>query len=134
MKATQKTTMPFYQSLGKLFYAIAASDKIVRTAEYDALKKIVQSEWSKMDDLTDEFGADAAFQIEIVFDWLDYEELTAEEAFSQFKTFIKENNRLFTDAAKLLIWKTSNIIADSFSGKNKSEVIMLTQLKIILAK
>ncbi|WP_299441356.1 hypothetical protein [uncultured Aquimarina sp.] len=131
MNATEKIGITFYQSLGKLFYAIAASDKIVRKTEYTSLRNLVKSEWLAVDDLEDEFGADAAFQIEIVFDWLDYSELNAEASFNDFASFFNENKSLFTNKIKQLIWKTANSIADAFSGKNKSELMMLGRLQLI---
>ncbi|WP_109097287.1 hypothetical protein [Aquimarina sp. AU58] len=134
MNTAQNTGIIFYQNLGKLFYAIAASDKIVRKSEYDSLRKIVKTEWLKVDDIEDEFGVDASFQIEIVFDWLDYEELSAEECFIQFETFFKEHQSRFTDKLKQLIWITANAIAGAFSGKNKSELMMLGRLKLIFEK
>ncbi|MBQ4819663.1 hypothetical protein [Aquimarina sp. MMG016] len=135
MNATQNIAVTFYQNLGKLFYAMAAADKVVRKSEYDSLRKIVKSEWLDVDDIEDEFGADAAFQIEIVFDWLDYkEELNAEECFKQFEDFFNENKSRFTDKMKQLVWDTCNTIAGAFSGKNKSELMMLGRLKLLLEK
>ncbi|PKV48309.1 hypothetical protein ATE84_0307 [Aquimarina sp. MAR_2010_214] len=134
MNTAQNIGITFYQNLGKLFYAIAASDKVVRKSEYDSLRKIVKTEWLKVDDIEDEFGVDASFQIEIVFDWLDYEELSAEECFTQFETFFKEHKSHFTDKLKQLIWTTANAIAGAFSGKNKSELMMLGRLKLIFEK
>ncbi len=132
MGAIQKEEVSFYQSLGKLFYAIAASDKIVRVAEYEALRKIVTAKWKPLDDYEDEFHTDAALQIEIVFDWLDYKSLKANVCFDEFSSFKKENENLFSSKRKKLIWETSNAIANSFAGKNKSEIIMLAKLKMIL--
>ncbi|WP_299255417.1 hypothetical protein [uncultured Aquimarina sp.] len=131
MNATQNIGISFYQNLGKLFYAIAASDKIVRESEYATLKNLVKSAWLAVDDLEDEFGADAAFQIEIIFDWLDYSALVAEDSFNEFKDFYQENKSLFTDKVRKLVWDTSNSIANAFSGKNKSELMMLGRLKLI---
>ena len=123
----------FYQSLGKLFYAIAASDKIVREAEVETLIELVKSEWVPMDDFEDEYQVDTAYQIETVFDWLDCEGgLSVDSCFDEFKLFKKENESLFIEKRKQLIWKTCNAIANSFSGKNKSEIIILARLKMIL--
>lgn len=121
-----------YQNLGKLFYAVAASDKVVREEEKKTLKNIVKEDWLKVDDFKDEYGSDAAYYIEIIFDWLDENQPPAFNAFDDFKNFKKENEELFTPAIKKLIWKTADQIASSFSGKNKSELIMLSQLKAIL--
>ena len=132
MGAIQKEEVSFYQSLGKLFYAIAASDKIVRVAEYDALRELVTSKWKPLDDYEDEFHTDAALQIEIVFDWLDYKSLNANDCFKEFADFYKENKDLFSTKRKKLIWETANAISKSFAGLNKSEVIMLAKLKMVL--
>ncbi len=131
MNTTQNIGVTFYQNLGKLFYAIAASDKIVRKSEYESLRKIVKSEWLDVDEVKDEFGVDAAFQIEIVFDWMDYETPNAESCFQEFGSFYNEHKSRFSDRIKQLIWKTANAIARAFSGKNKSELMMLGRLKLL---
>ena len=123
----------FYQNLGKLFYAIAAVDKNVREEEFDKLKEIVKLEWLAVDEIEDNFHTDAAYQIEIVFDWLYKEEkLDAKTWYNDFIAYKDEQPHLFPKAIKKLILKTANAIADSFSGKNKSELIMLSTLEMNL--
>lgn len=135
MSTSKNMGIEFYQHLGKLFYAIAAADKVVRKSEYDSLRKIVKSEWIKTGTTEDDFGVNATYQIEIVFDWLDYEEeLNADECFEQFEMYYKENTSVFTDSLKDLIWDTANTIAGAFSGKNKSELMMLGRLKLVFEK
>ncbi|WP_245962955.1 hypothetical protein [Ulvibacter antarcticus] len=129
----EKLHVLFYQKLGELFYAIAASDKIVRKAEYKALQQMVLLEWKNMDDYKDSFQEDAAYQIEIVFDWFEYDNLDANECFKSFTEFYKQNTSLFSKERKKLIWKTANVIANSFSGMNKSELIMLGRLKLLFS-
>ncbi|RLD30075.1 MAG: hypothetical protein DRI70_01650 [Bacteroidetes bacterium] len=132
MNITDENHVIFYQKMGELFYAIAASDKVVRKTEYDALRKLVRSEWSSLNHYEDEFGVDAAYQMEITFDWFDYKGMDANDCFNNFKYYIKEKPQLFTTKMKQLIWKTSNAIARAFAGKNKSELIMLAKLKMLL--
>ncbi len=131
MTTTQNIGMTFYQNLGKLFYAIAASDKVVRASEYESLRKIVKKEWLKLDEIEDQFGVDAAYQIEIVFDWLDYQELDGAASYDQFETYYKGHTSQFNKKIKALVWNTCNAIAGAFSGKNKSELMMLGKLKIL---
>lgn len=132
MGAVEKPQLLFYQKMGELFYAIAAADKVVRKEEYKALKNIVAEEWKNLDDYEDPFHTDAAHQIEVVFDWFDYEQLDANDCFDSFADYKKEHPKLFTKDRNELIWKTANAIASSFSPKNKSEVILLTKLKNLL--
>jgi hypothetical protein len=132
---SERYSIAFYQALGKLFYAIASADKHVHLKEYNKLKDIVKNEWLPVDDYEDDFNTDAAYQIEIVFDWLNkHEELHPYQWFNEFLDFKKEHEKLFTDHIKHLILKTANAIAYSFSGKNKSELIMLTKLNLELKK
>lgn len=127
-----KPQLLFYQKMGELFYAIAAADKVVRKEEYDILKKMVLKKWKNIDNDKDSLHGDAAHQIEIVFDWFDYEQLDANDCFDSFADYKKENSKLFTEERKKLIWKTADAIASSFSGKNKSELVMLAKLKLLL--
>ncbi|MDC8003771.1 hypothetical protein POV27_06895 [Aureisphaera galaxeae] len=128
---TEELQLSFYQEIGQLFYAVAAADKVVRKSEYDALRKIVKDEWMSLDYYKDSFGADAAFQIEVVFDWFDYEQMNANECFKSFREFYKDYKELFTPERKQLIIKTAHAIAGAFAGKNKSELILLTKLTLL---
>jgi hypothetical protein len=134
MENINKPQLLFYQKMGELFYAIAAADNVVRKTEYDALKNIVTEKWKDLDDYEDPFHTDAAYQIEVVFDWFDYEQLDANDCFDSFADYKKENPKLFTTERKKLIWETADAIASSFAGKNKSELIMLAKLKMLLKK
>jgi hypothetical protein len=131
MHTSEPSQLVFNQEIGQLFYAIAAADKVVRKSEYDALCKLVKESWLTLDEYKDEFGVEAAYQIEIVFDWFDYEKLEAEECFQAFSDYFKEHKNLFTEAKRELIMKTAHAIAGAFSGKNKSELIMLAKLSIL---
>ena len=134
MNTPEKTQVLLYQEIGQLFYAIAAADKVVRKAEYETLRKLVKQEWSSLGEYTDEFGVNAVYQMEIVFDWFDYEQLDANDCFESFADYYKGHKKLFSEAQKQLIWKTANAIANSFSGTNKSELILLTKLHFLLQK
>ena len=135
METKKKLTHKFYQNLGKLFYAIAAADKQVRDAEFDKLKSIVKNQWLDVDSLTDEFDTDAAYEIEIVFDFLKSEErMNTFSCYMDFVNYKNEQKHLFTPEIKKLILKTANAIAASFSGINKSELILLAKLDMELKK
>jgi len=135
MKAKKEMTQKFYQNLGKLFYAIAASDNRVHKIEFNKLKELVKSQWLDVDSLTDSYHTDAACQIEIVFDWLNTEEkLNAKSCFDDFVDYKNAQKHLFTPSIKKTILQTANAIADSYSGMNKSELILLANLNLELKK
>lgn len=124
----------FYQSLGNIFYAVAASDRAVSNKEFKELKTIVKEKWLDVDVVTDDYGEDAAYQIEIVFDYLKEKELDAEQCIQEFKDFKQDNEQLFTKQTVELIWKTCDRIATSFYGLNKNELNMLHRVKTIVGK
>jgi len=135
MTIKKKMTLKFYRNLGKLFYAIAVSDGTVRPIEVDKLKALVKKEWLAIDDLEDTFGVDAAYQIEVVFDWLNYdEEPNAQLCYNDFIAYKNAQPHLFTDAVKKLILKTASTIAYAFSGINKSELVIMAKLDMELKK
>ncbi|MEC7264940.1 MAG: hypothetical protein VXW38_14470 [Bacteroidota bacterium] len=123
----------FYQNLGKLFYAVAMADNEVRTVEKERVRKYVRQYWLDVDQVEDEFQSDAAYQIETVFDWLEEEEMDGTEYFDQFKDFYKDHPQKFTPALKKLIMETTESIASSFAGKNRSEMMVLMELEKLFA-
>lgn len=133
MKTKKKMTFKFYQNLGKLFYAIAYADNNIETIEFEKLKELIQKYWLELDPLEDIYSTDAAYQIEIVFDWLNSQETTdANTCFVDFINYKNQQKHLFTKNVNHLILKTARAIAASFSGINKSELILLANLDMEL--
>lgn len=124
----------FYQNVAKLFYAIAASDKIVRDEEFDTLKDLVKREWLSVESTEDDYKSDAAYQIEIVFEWLTTNKINASSCYNSFIAYKNEHSYFFTPELNKLILKTAVAIAHAFSGQNKSELIMLAKLSMELKK
>ncbi len=131
MQTIPKPPLVFYQKLGELFYAIAAADQIVHQEEYKTLTGLVIQEWKEFE--KNQFP-DTICQMEVVFNWFDYEKLDAKSCFQHFEEYYCENPEFFTSERKKLICKTANAIADSFAGKNKSELIMLAKLQLLMEK
>jgi hypothetical protein len=132
MKPSHQTATHLYEHLAKVFYTIAAIDKSIRKEEIAKLKEIVRNEWIPLENTFNEFGDDTAYEIEIVFDWLVANKWDFEQAIPDFKFFRQEHPRLFTADVIELILKTANAIATSFSGKSKSEHVLISQLTVIL--
>lgn len=132
MNKSNRTSRTFYQQLAKLFYAIAATDGSIRQEEVEELKKIVKNEWSAIDTSFDEYGTDFVYYILITFDWLQENNWDSKQVISEFKTYKKNNEYLFTTPANRLIFKTCSAIASAFARRNKSELVFLSQLEMIL--
>ena len=132
MKPSQQTMIHFYQQLGKLFYSVASVDKTVRKEEIAQLNEIVKKEWLPIENNLNEFGDDAAYQIEIVFDYLVENDWKIGKIIPDLEDFKKEHPSLFTPQVNDLILKTAKAITNSFSGKNKSESVMIEKLRAVL--
>ena len=132
MNPSEKIGNELYQNLGKLFYSIAMADKKIVPEEVEKLKEDVRKFWLDVGDIEDEFGTDAAYQIEIVFDWFKEEGMEGQSSFNEFVDFFKEHPSKFNKRIKQLIWCTADDIASSFSGKNKTELILLAKLRMLL--
>lgn len=132
MVNSQRSGIELYRNLGKLFYAVAMADGVVHHKEIDKLKLFIRKYWLDVDAVEDEFGSDAAFQIETVFDWLLEYEKDAQECFEEFQEFYKLQKKKFPTFIKVLILDTAHAIANSFAGKNKAELVLLTKLELLL--
>jgi hypothetical protein len=132
MTHSLNTSTLFHQQLGKIFYAVAAVDKSIRKEEISALKKIIREQWVSTNQTTDEFNTNTAYQIEIIFDWLDENNWNIKHAIPDLLDFKKEHESYFSDEIKALIIKTAHAIADAFSNKNKSELMYIQSLELAL--
>lgn len=135
MNSTHNLTLQFYKNLGKLFYAIAAVDKNVRAEEISTVKGLVQQYWVQIaeeKDVTE--GAIKSAILDTFNQLCTAKDNQAEDCYNCFINFKKQNESLFTDTINSLILKTTNEISTSFSGQNKSELMMLAKLNIELKK
>lgn len=132
MQYPEKTTNELYQNLGRLFYSVAMSDNSVHTKEIDKLRSFIRKFWLDVDEVEDEYGEDAAFQIETVFDWYLAYEKDSEDAYNEFQEFYVNHKQKFTPFIKILILDTANAVANSFAGKNKSELVLLGKLRLLM--
>lgn len=113
----------FFENLAYLFYSVAIADRKIMVEEKRIIIEYVKKYWSHRLKTSD--------SDEIIYAtlrWLIKEETISEDAFLVFKNFFLDNKKLFSDELRNKIMETSNGIALSYSGKNKSELILLTKL------
>lgn len=124
----------FYQKLGYLFYSIAAADRKVSDAERRTLQTMIVEDWLSLDETTDPYGTDSAYQIHILFDFLSEKGFDSENAYVIFERYFKSHIELYDDDIIDRIFHTCERIADSLNGKNKSEVRALARIHLLLGK
>ncbi len=124
MNTDKATLYDFHQALGQLFYAIALSDKVLREEEMAMLDKMINSEWLPIDK--------NAGQVRMTFNKVKEQGKTAQECMEAFESFYQTHKNLFREEVLERVWKSVNSIASACAGKNKSELVMLSKLSVIL--
>ena len=117
----------FYRRLAHLFYAFAAADRNIALEEKRRIVTDVECYW--------DFHTSAFDSKEIIFETMRkiiLGELDKDLAFESFAEFYTDNKNSFSDETKVRIKDSANAIIQSFSGANKSELVMLSQLHILL--
>jgi uncharacterized tellurite resistance protein B-like protein len=132
--ASPQTWKTFYQRLAYLYYAVAKADEKVVAEEIAKVHEVVKNDWLSIEPSEDEFGTDAAYQIDIAFDWLLEQKPSAGKALEKFENFVAEHPDFLTTKLKKRIIRTSTAIAEAFHGTNKQEETMLQRLEALLNK
>ncbi|WGQ09836.1 hypothetical protein QG516_25315 [Pedobacter gandavensis] len=133
METSNRKLRIFYQQLSKLFYAMAAIDGTIREEEVNELKNIVKKEWHSVEDKLDEYGTDFVYYILITFDWLSANDWNIKKVISDFKIYKRNHQQLFTPPINKLILKTCYAIASAFALRNKSEMVLYSQIVAVLS-
>jgi hypothetical protein len=122
----------FYKELGNLFYAIAASDKIIRPEERKKVDEEIQFAWRHYDDSTDRFGTDRAFLIEFEFEAMEDEMAPASEAYQSFEDYFNEYKDQIDAKTRRRIFNSALHIAESAHKVNVNEHKYLSKLKKLM--
>lgn len=120
----------FFQKTGKILFAIAIADKKIMPQEYEALESLIQEELKTSNLKENEIKH--INQLKNVFDWMIENPKSSDAILAEFKEFKNENKTLFTPEIKDFIFKTANRVAGSFANKNKSELIVLAKIHLLL--
>lgn len=135
MKLKPQFSIKFYQNLGRLFYALAIADNCVRDEELKTLENSIANEWMILGDFNRKDQKNTPLLILKTFKQLrDENKNDADYYFNCFINFKRSNGAFFNEDVIALILKTASNLAAAFSGKNKSELILLAKLNLELKK
>lgn len=121
-----------HTSLGKLFYAIAMADKKITPEEIAALKSTILQRWHLAKSSSNGSNLDIQHSILSVFNNLQHIDAESDSCFLEFRVYFLENQHIFNEDLRILVWHTAQTIASSFAKKNKSELVILAKLKMLL--
>ncbi|MCE7994000.1 MAG: hypothetical protein HEP71_18570 [Roseivirga sp.] len=119
----------FYESLAHLLYAVAVVDNNARIEEKRTIKELVDEHWHiESEDLN---SKSIIFPVLKRLFSVQYDK---ELAFLNYKQFFLEHRGLFSEKLKKKIMYSANKIADAFSGRNKSESVLISRLHFLMWK
>ncbi len=119
----------FYTELGKLLYAVADADGVIRPQEVAALRNVVRKRFIPLHAGADSYGQDHAYYSEFEFEALQEHNADPELAFSSFISYAKGHPKEFTGEMKKLCLLAAEEVGEAFSGKNIYEEEMIRRLK-----
>ena len=128
----EKPKNQLHQNLGKLFYAVAMADRKIEEEEIATLKTVILQRWRNLDSKPKGLVLDGHVEIITVFIQLQNTNAESDICFSEFHEFFNEHKKLLNEDLRKLIWDTAQAVASSFAKKNKSELILLAKLKMLL--
>lgn len=120
-----QTNYKLFENLGKLFYAVSASDGHVHELEIKQLKQLVKYKWLSFEEFD---GYEAATEIETTFDWLVKQSADCESCIAEFEDYQKDHPEKFSKSVMKLTLNTAYAIADAFEGVNDEEMAILKRL------
>lgn len=128
----EKLKNQLHQNIGKLFYAVAMADKKIEEEEIATLKTDILQRWYNLESKPNGLVLDGHQEIITVFIQLQNTNAESDSCFMEFREFFNEHQNIFNTDLRKLIWDTAQAVASSFAKKNKSELILLAKLKMLL--
>ncbi|NOT36574.1 MAG: hypothetical protein HOP11_04295 [Saprospiraceae bacterium] len=124
----------FYSNIGNILYSVAACDKVVQKEEILNVRKLLQKDWLIAEKSLKDLEEDSAQKIQNYFYSLLEQSPDPQECFNEFKAFYESNKDMFSKTINDWIINTTSAIAFSFSKNNKSELVMLSKIQILLTQ
>ncbi len=121
-----------YYHLGLLFYAIAIADKKIHEKEFEKFKTLLRQKWLHYPGYDKTTNKNNALELYNAFIKMQDLETGSTESFERFRKYFLKNTPLFTQELRAFIWETAQAIATSNAQKNKSELMVLAKLGMLL--
>lgn len=124
----------FYSELGKLVYALVKANGKVSLKEETLLHKMVIEELVPNEEHCDEFGTDAAYYVEMEFEYLKENLADPKDSFDSFIDYITDHHTAMNEKLRSITLNLATRISEGYYGINRYEREMLIKLKDKLGK
>ena len=93
---------------------------------------LINEHWTLLADNEDPFGVRALDFVDKIIVSFDEDHLDSEKAFESFQAIYTERNQDFTKEIKQFILDLCIKVGSAFSQMNKSELVLLSRIEILL--
>ena len=124
----------FYAELGKLVYALVKANGKVSLKEEKLLHKMVIEELVPNEAHMDEFGTDAAYYVEMEFEFLKENFADPMDSFNSFIDYVTDHHTAMNEYLTNITINLATRISEGYYGINRYEKEMLIKLKDKLNK
>src|ERR1700745_2330572 len=116
-----KNLKQYYKELGKVVYAVAITDGVIKQEEIDALHEFVQKDLANNEPTTDSSGMNEAFYVDFEFENSIKTNLEIPAAIRSFSNFIHNNYEPGDEALVRRSVKLLEVVADAYTRKKEKE-------------
>ncbi len=120
------------KAIGYIVYAVASTDKHVAEEEKKIAHDLINEHWTLLADNEDPFGVRALDFVDKIIVSFDEDHLDSEKAFESFKEIFEEQKQDFTIEIRQFILDLCIKVGSAFSQMNKSELVLLSRIEILL--
>lgn len=120
------------KAIGYVVYAVASADNHVALEEKKIAHDLINEHWTLLADNEDPFGVLALDFVDKIIVSFDEDHLDSDKAFDSFKEIFEEQKNEFTPEIKQFILDLCIKVGSAFNQMNKSELVLLSRIEILL--
>ena len=120
------------EAIGYVLYAVASADKRISPEEKQVIELYLRNNQKTLMNLEDPTGAKSVEIILEKMDFLLHQKMKSEMAFQLFSERYQADKKLFSAEIKQLIIDICIKAAVSVNRMNKSELVVLSQIELLL--
>jgi hypothetical protein len=120
------------RAIAYMAYAVACADHHVDEVERKAIHSFIDEHWQLLADEEDPFAAQTLDFVDKMIPALEANQMSSEEAFNHFKEMFEAKKELFSAELKTFIIQLCIRTGAAFNQMNKSELVLISRLELLL--
>ena len=125
-----KNIKQYYKELGKIVYAVAIADGVIKTEEVEALHQFVEKDLARNETHFDSSNMNEAFYVDFEFENSAEKNMGINEAIKSYAKFIHTNYEPGDEALINRSVKQLETVANAYTRQKEKEVILQIKSEI----